>query len=279
MTAFSGDRTKLETFLRSIGSSYYVYELCRPCGEVFYVGKGLNRRVIEHELEADRNHPVGESNPFKCNVIRQIKRAGGQVAYRVVEIFHASNETDCLELEAKLIAKYKRRHEGGTLTNLAGGIGSTTGASPYSIKKHANTLAGTPTDNPERATLNSFLLGIGAVQSVPIKPAKQMSRILPTTPHPKPRKPTARCAYALVASAAAHGLSFKRGMRIPRSFEYEGVKGIIENGAARDLIKAGMAALVSTTDPIDEAFDLNEQQVNTVVSLVGHDRLSRIGLT
>ncbi|MBU3260994.1 GIY-YIG nuclease family protein [Roseovarius sp. PS-C2] len=279
MTEFFGRRSELEAFLLSVSGRYYVYELCRPNGEVFYVGKGLNRRAVEHEMEAVRNHPIGESNPFKCNVIRQVMREGDQINYRIVKVFEATEEFDCLKLEADLIQKHGRRHEGGTLTNLAGGIGSTSGSSPYSVEKHAKTLSGSPENNPDRATLNQFLQGIGAVGSVPIKPIRQMSRILPTTPHPNARRPTARCAYALVASAAAHGLPFSTKMLIPRSFVYEGVHAIIENGVARDLLKAKMATLVSASDPADEAFELSEQQVNMLINLVGRSRLNSIGLT
>ncbi|MFK5979824.1 MAG: GIY-YIG nuclease family protein [Rhizobiaceae bacterium] len=278
MSAFEGYRTELDTFLSTNSGKYYVYELCRPNGDVFYVGKGLNRRVIEHELEAVRHHPVGESNPFKCNVIRQILNEGAQITYRIDQVFDASEEVDCLEREARLIAKYGRRHEGGTLTNLAGGLGSTSGSSPYSTEKHAATLSGVPKNNPERATLNTFLQGIGEVESVPIKPANQMARILPTTPHPNKRHPTARCAYALIASAAAHGLPIASGVRIPRSFTYERVEGIIENGVARDLVKAGMAKLFSADNPRDEIFMLSAQQCDLLVNLVGRNQLRNIGL-
>jgi len=157
MAAFEGYRTELATFLSENNGKYYVYELCRPNGDVFYVGKGLNRRVIEHELEAVRHHPLGESNPFKCNVIRQILNEGAQIKYRIGQVYETCEEAKCLEHEARLIAKYGRRHEGGKLTNLAGGLGSTSGSSPYSLEKHAATLSGAPKNNPERATLNTFL--------------------------------------------------------------------------------------------------------------------------
>ncbi|MCE3519447.1 hypothetical protein LXJ58_32360, partial [Escherichia coli] len=69
---FEGHRSAAETYLKSISGQYYVYLLCRPDGRPFYVGKGINKRALEHEAEARRNHPIGESNPFKCNVIRKI---------------------------------------------------------------------------------------------------------------------------------------------------------------------------------------------------------------
>ncbi len=123
-----------------------------------------------------------------------------------------------------------------------------------------------------------FLQGIGPVESVPIKPINQMSRVLPTIPHPNNRKPTARCAYALIASAAAHGLPLADGVRIPRSFNYNGVDGIIENGVARDLVKADMAAFFSADDPRDEVFELDTQQIDQLIDLVGRAHLRNIGL-
>lgn len=275
---FQGDRAAMERWLRVATSQFYVYLLSRPDGEPFYVGKGQNRRVLEHELEARRHHPLGESNPFKCNVIRKILREGGEVGYSIAGIFAADDEVGCLALEAELIARHKRLHEGGTLTNLAGGLGNLSGAAPFSLERHADTLAGEPACNAGRATLNRFLLGIGPVRSVPIKPVGQMSRILPTTPHPNSRQPTARCAYALVASAAACGLQLKPGVLIPRCFEYAGVSAIIENGVARDIVKARMADLVPAADPKLEQFTVSGPQLAVLIRLIGRPALAARGL-
>lgn len=276
---FEGDRRAVESFLRTISGRFYVYVLCRPDGRPFYVGKGLNRRVLEHEAEARRNHPVGESNPFKCNVIRKLIRDGDQILYRIDTHFDAADQLACLEREADLIKEHGRLHEGGCLTNLAGGLGNLSGAAPFSLDRHAATLAGEPVGNPERAVLNKFLQGIGPVGSVPVKPIGQMARILPTTPHPSPRTPTRRCAYALVASAAASGISFaKRSVTIPRAFAYQGVDAIIENGVSRDILKSGMANLVSHALPAAEAFSLSSTQVRTLVGLVGESGLTDRGL-
>ena len=275
---YTGDRIGLESFLKKHSGKYYVYELCRPDGTVFYVGKGLNRRVFEHELEAARHHPIGESNPFKCNVIRQIISSGNKIGYRIDSVYEPSCQKTCLERETYLIQTYKRRHEGGTLTNLAAGNGSASGSSPYSIAKHAATLSGMPDNNPERATLNRFLQGIGTVASVPIKPMKQLSRILPTTPHPMARTPTIRAAYALLASASAHGRQVRPQVQIPRSFAYENVFGIIENGVARDILKSGMASLRSAPDPRNEVFELDDRQCGIIYDLVGKKTIYDLGL-
>lgn len=276
---FEGNAFHAAEYLGRIRGNFYVYELLRPNGTVFYVGKGKNNRALEHEREAMLCHPIGESNPFKCNVIRKIHDQGLQVGYRIDSIYDQSDEEGCLRREAFLIKAYGRRHEGGPLTNLAGGQGNSSSAHPYSKKKHAATLSGAPATNPDRATLNMFLQGIGPVQSVPIKPISQIARILPTTPHPNPRNPTKRSAYALIASASANGITLTPGCTIPRCFTYLGVQGIIENGVSRDILKAGMADLITASDPQDELFTLDEEQLEILNNLVGTDTLSAIGLT
>ena len=275
---FEGDRTGTDAFLKGHPGRFYVYLLCRPDGRPFYVGKGSNRRVFEHEAEALRNHPIGESNPFKCNVIRKILREGGAIRYQIDAVFDPEAQALCLEREAALILEHRRLHEGGILTNLAGGLGSMSGPAPLSLGRHAATLSGEPDDNPARATLNRFLLGIGSVSSVPIKPARQISRILPTTPHPSPRSPTLRCAYALIASACATGTRLVPGVCVPRAFTYQDVEVVIENGVARDILKAGMASLVPTGDPMRERFELSGTQIRTLEGLYGKSALAERGL-
>lgn len=276
---FEGGRADVDAYLRTIAGRYYVYLLCRPNGRPFYVGKGLNRRALEHEAEARRHHPIGEANPFKCNVIRKIVRDGGQLTYRIDSHYDAGDQLACLEREATLIKQHRRLHEGGYLTNLAGGRGNLAGAAPFSLDRHAATLSGEPANNPERAILNRFLQGFGEVGSVPVKPARQIVRILPTTPHPNARSPTRRCAYALLASAAASGLQLSEApLKIPRSFVYQNVAAVIENGVARDILKAGMASLIANPNPLGEVFQLSERQMKTVIGLVGEKLLIERGL-
>lgn len=275
---FEGGKTAADAFLRGIKGRFYVYVLCRPQGTPFYVGKGTKRRALEHESEVRRAHPLGESNPLKCNVIRKIIREGGSITYRIDSAFDESEQLACLEREAALIKQYGRLHEGGCLTNLAGGLGNLSGAAPVSIERHAATLSGSPADNPERAILNRYLQSIGPVDSVPVKPISQLKPILPTTPHPSARKPKPRNAYALIASAAAHGLQITRGARVPRRFQHNGVEAIIENGVARDILKAELASLEPALDPRDEVFILSDVQARLVIQLVGREALENRGL-
>ena len=276
-SAFTGDRADTEHFLRTV-NGYYVYLLCRPNGTPFYVGKGMKRRAIEHELEAMRNHPVGESNPIKCNVIRKLHRNGHAILYQIDSVYDVGDQQARLEREAALIGHHRRLHEGGCLTNLAGGLGSMAGAAPFSLARHTATLSGEPVDNPERAILNRFLQSIGTVGSVPVKPISQLGHLLPTTPHPSPRQATQRNAYALIASATVCAIALCPGARIPRSFVYQGVRAIIENGVARDILKAGLATLVESREPQDEQFEISSKQLEMIVGLVGRDALSDRGL-
>lgn len=275
---FEGSRAEADSYLRTISGRFYVYVLLRPDGRPFYVGKGVNRRALEHEAEARRHHPIGESNPVKCNVIRKIIREGGDVRYRIDSAYDPAEELACLEREAALILRYRRLHEGGCLTNLAGGLGNQSGSAPESLARHSATLAGTPDDNLERAILNRYLLSIGPVDSVPVKPLSQLRPIRPTLPHPAPRARKPRNAYALIASAAAHGLGIAPNVRIPRCFHYEGIAAIIENGVARDIVKAGVADLIPATDPRQEAFSLRERHVRLITNLVGRSTLEQRGL-
>lgn len=275
---FIGERAATDAFLRTISGRYYVYVLHRPNGLPFYVGKGINRRALEHEAEARRKHPIGESNPFKCNVIRKIIRDGGAITYGIDSAFDPKSQALCLEREAALIAQHRRLHEGGCLTNLAGGLGNLSGAAPFSLERHAATLSGAPADNPERAILNRYLQSIGPVDSVPVKPIQQIARVLPTTPHPSPRQPKPRNAYALVASAAAHGIVIQGGAVVPRCFVHQGVEAVIENGVARDILKVGLASLLPARNPLEEAFLLDDQQAGAVVKLVGSSALEARGL-
>jgi len=244
--------------------------LRRPDHRPFYVGKGIGPRVFQHENEArfPGNHP-------KLNVIRAIQKNGGDVVYEIDTIH--KDEQAAYDRECELIEGMKRLHEGGPLTNLAPGGGSMSGISPISKEKHRISLGGIPENDPEKATLNQYLLAIGDVRSICIKVSNRF-KPRPTLPHPSKRAPTPRQAYALVASAAANSVILEPGCHIPRRLVVENVEGLIENGVCCDIARSGMATLVSASDPRDEVFTLDAAQVRTLAGLVGHRKLTDLGI-
>lgn len=99
-------------------NSYYVYELRRPTGEVFYVGKGIRWRIESHENDAKKNR-IGHL----YNVIRKLW-SDGQKVHKEKVATGLTNDT-AMKLECELIAKYGRKCDGGTLVNITlGGEGA-----------------------------------------------------------------------------------------------------------------------------------------------------------
>jgi hypothetical protein len=271
---FLGAQVDCKKFVRTIGG-WYVYVLRRPDGRPFYVGKGKADRVFQHENEA--RHPNDfRSNPFKLNVIRKIKEARASLIYEID--FIADTEAAALARELLLITALKRLHEGGPLTNLDPGGGSSAGSAPLSRQRHAATLSGEPIDNPERATLNRFVLNIAPMRSIIFKPVGQFVA-RPTKRYPsKSMAPTLRQAAALVASAAANGISMDRACRIPRAVIVDGVAGLVENGVACDILTSGLGAVAPVANPRDECFDLTAEQARRALGLVGLRKCSDIGV-
>jgi hypothetical protein len=63
---------------------FYVYFLCGPGGEIFYVGKGTGPRVLTHAAEA-----VAGADGDKAEMLR---RLGGQVRYCISAFFEDDDE-------------------------------------------------------------------------------------------------------------------------------------------------------------------------------------------
>ncbi len=271
---FLGSRQQCKRYLRSV-NGHYVYILRRPNGRPFYVGKGIGERVFQHENEA--RHPNDwRSNAYKLNVIRAIWRASLNVQYEIDHIGH--DEVAAHAREAVLISSIKRLHEGGPLTNLAPGGGLSAALHQNLKEKHSSTLGGIPDNNPERATINGFVLGIAVMRSVVIKPISQFTP-RPTQKYPgKSMGPSLRQAAALVASATANGISMNDACNIPRRVTIEGVHGFVENGVSCDIMTSGMATIVSAPDPADEMFQLTFPQSHKVVELVGAQKCIDLGV-
>jgi hypothetical protein len=271
---FRGTQTECKAFLRP-QQCHYVYVLRRPDGKPFYVGKGFGERVFQHENEA--RHPNNRrSNSHKLNVIRSIWREGGAPIYEID--LATSNAEEAYAREAELIARFRRLHEGGPLTNRAPGGGSTAGPAPASNARRAATLSGSPDDNLERAVLNQFVLAIAKMRSVVLKPLRQF------TPNPTVRFPkstrtlTLRQAVAVASSAAANGISIDGACAIPRRVTVDGVIGVIEDGVACDLLTSGSVSVVEAPDPADECFQLTASQARAVVGLIGYRKGVDLGI-
>lgn len=88
-------------FARDDGA-FYVYLLLRPNGEPFYVGKGMDDRINDHEKEAKNG-----GTSYKCRVIRKIWEHGGKVKKEIV--FRTDNEDEAYQIEARLIAKFQKQ--------------------------------------------------------------------------------------------------------------------------------------------------------------------------
>ena len=80
-----------------MAQEYYIYQLIDPRNsKQFYIGKGKNRRMYDHEKEAN-----GDSDHPKCNLIREIKSLGYVIEYEVLKRFEL--EDDAYDYEEKLI--------------------------------------------------------------------------------------------------------------------------------------------------------------------------------
>src|SRR3546814_10435048 len=86
-----------------------------------------------------------------CALVTGVQTLCSSELYVIDSTYEISDELNCLKREAALITQYKRLHEGGPLTNLAGGVGNLSGSSPFSLERHAATLSGSPANNPERS--------------------------------------------------------------------------------------------------------------------------------
>jgi hypothetical protein len=271
---FVGLQQQCKEYLRSV-NGHYVYVLRRPDGRPFYVGKGLGDRVFHHENEA--RHPNDwRSNAYKLNVIRAIWNSSLAVQYEIEHV--CEDEIDAYAREAELISGFKRLHEGGPLTNLAPGGGTVGGVAPASKEKHSATLGGIPDNNPERAILNGFVLGIADMRSVILKPVSQFTP-RPTQKYPgKSMGPSLRQATALVASAAANGIMLIKLCLIPRRVTVERVEGFVENGVCCDIMTSGMAAVLPASNPADENFKLTMEQSRKVTGLIGVRKCVDLGV-
>ena len=265
------DREQLRRLLTQCQAHSYLYVLCRPDGDPFYIGKGKGDRVLHHEREA-----LGLGRSHKLNVIRSVVAKGGQIKYRLLGRFQ--DETVCLAREIEEIQRIGRHDLGtGPLTNLTVGGEGVSGLSEETRRRIDADLHGI--DAPgERGVANRFFLELcSQVRSVPVRPLSEF-RPMPLTPHRQARSATVRMAAALAASAIASRTLLQPECVVPRSFHVQGVAMSIENGAGADILKSGLATLVTSHDPAALGFHLGDDQVIQMVQLLGTKTLLDAGV-
>jgi len=220
---------------------HYVYVLCRPLGEPFYVGKGVNFRALQHEADARTTKTL----THKLNVIRSLHRLGQTVAYRIDSSF--ADETDALARERALIAEIGRHDlRRGPLTKQTDGGEGTSNPSEESRQRRRDSLWG-DADDPERQIVNRWFQKLTPVKSVPIKPVATFARAAGLWKNDDTIGMKPRQAGAIVATALANGVALEPGCLLPRRLKIEGIEYIIENGVGRDMVSNGMIEVQDTT--------------------------------
>lgn len=98
---------------------YYVYLLVNPfTNKVFYVGKGVNDRIIQHVKGSLSEKNNGNIMSNKISEIKDINSKGKQVIHYILR--HGLDETTAFHLEAGLI-DYFNKFEDLKITNIMGG--------------------------------------------------------------------------------------------------------------------------------------------------------------
>lgn len=101
--------------LKIMPDTPYVYVLKNPLKNdaPFYVGKGRNYRFQHHFSKC-----MLENNTYKTHLITKI------LSHNMlpdIEIIYCGSDEEALDLEAKLIEKYKKISDGGILVNILDG--------------------------------------------------------------------------------------------------------------------------------------------------------------
>lgn len=247
------DRKSLDDLLKSNAGRFYVYQLSKPDGTPFYIGKGLGRRVFSHETEA-----VGPGRSHKLNTIRLIKSLGHSIDYSIVEFFDC--ETTCHQREIHEIRRIGRHDLGtGPLTNLTDGGEGTAGLSEETLARIDFNLHSADASG-DRGIANRFFHALcGSVRSVPVRPISETATPRPLSAVDRTtRAPTIRQAAALAASAIANRVMIEPGASLPRRLNVSGTPMIIEFGACKDILQSGMATLLHTSPPTQESLALTE---------------------
>jgi hypothetical protein len=223
------------------GRRHFVYVLCRPNGQPFYVGKGVGNRALHHAADARTTSWLSH----KLNVIRTIHRSGNPISY-FLDSFH-EEEIEAHARERFLIQSIGRHDLGkGPLTNQTEGGEGASNPSEESRERRKQTLCGDQSDDPDRQAANRSFQNICDVESIPIKPIGSY-KIEGLWRNRAKLSMKPRQAAALVASATANRVMLHPGALIPRRMTVHGVAMIIENGVGRDTLSSDMTTIEDGT--------------------------------
>ena len=230
--------------IRSSSLRYYVYLLHKPDGTPFYVGKGIDLRVLQHAAEARTT----TRRTHKLNLIRSLVRVGAAVHYSL-DSFHEL-EAGAHARERELIQAIGRHGLGtGPLTNQTDGGEGASNPSEESKERHRQSLAGLDAEDPDRRIANRFLHSIIQDKSLGSATLKSLKDFKPEPLRPNRKRfpMTKRQAATLAASAVANQIMLGPGCRLPRRLSIDDRAYIIENGVGKDMLVSGMVTLADAT--------------------------------
>ena len=255
-------RHEVEALLKANAGRFYVYQLARPDGTPFYIGKGIGRRLFHHEAEAK-----GPGYSHKLNTIRLFQRNGETIRYSILAFFDCEAECHACEVsEIKRIGRFDLK--AGPLTNLTDGGEGIVGLSEETRERMDFNLHSA--DAPgERGIANRFYFELCSdVRSVPVRPLGKIGkpRAL-VAPHRVDKQPSVRQVAALAASAIANRVLLEPGVIVPRRFEVDGAPLIMEFGVCKNILEAGLAELAGGK-PGHEEVRLTEYGYTAIVSLL-----------
>ncbi len=96
----------LPEIVRDSRDQFYVYRMYTPKGGLFYIGKGLGKRIMQHERELLKKWFPVHTNWKKLNKISQILRSNKGVLYKI-DSWHQCEESAFLR-EDELILIHER---------------------------------------------------------------------------------------------------------------------------------------------------------------------------
>ena len=260
--------------IRASNLKHYVYVLHRPDGTPFYIGKGVDLRVLQHVAEARTT----TRRTHKLNLIRSLLRAGAGVHYSL-DSFH-DLESAAHARERELIQTIGRHGLGtGPLTNQTDGGEGASNPSEESKERHRQSLAGLDAEDPDRRIANRFLHSIIQDESLGSVTLKSLKKYKPSAlfPNRTRLRMTKRQAATLAASAIANQVELAPQCLLPRRMMIDDGQYVIEDGVGKDMLVSGIIALADPT-PGQEVLEVTPAGYEYIVSSLKKNVLVDFGV-